>query len=192
MAVAAAGHLNHHPQLVDVDPTRTASRIERLPWVERATVVRHWPATVEVTVVERTAVVAVPSAAGGWAAVDGSGRVLEAAAAAPAGLVTVTPAGTVAAAPAPGARVGAGIRAAVGVVEALPSTLSGRVTTVRVLADDGQLELVLDAGAVVSFGRPEDVRAKLVALTTLVERTNLKGVRTIDVRVPTAPVLTRA
>jgi hypothetical protein len=44
----------------------------------------------------------------------------------------------------------------------------------------------------VKFGRAEQVRAKLVALSTLVARTDLKGVRAIDVRVPTAPVLTRS
>jgi len=43
----------------------------------------------------------------------------------------------------------------------------------------------------VQFGPAAQVRAKLVALSTLLTRANLKGVRAIDVRAPTAPVLTR-
>ncbi len=44
---------------------------------------------------------------------------------------------------------------------------------------------------IIHFGPPTQVRPKLVALTTLIARANLKGVKAIDVRVPTAPVLSR-
>jgi cell division protein FtsQ len=187
-AIAAAGGLDAHPQLLDVDPTAAAERIERLPWVERATVVRHWPAAVEVTVLERTPLVAMAAAGGGWASVDGTGRVLDHAEQPAPGLIRIE---SPAPAPVAGERVDPGVRGAVAVVEALPASLSGRVTTVRV-DPTGALDVVLDGGPLVQFGAATEVRAKLVALTTLLERTNLRGVRTIDVRVPTAPVLTRA
>ncbi|MEI8051249.1 MAG: FtsQ-type POTRA domain-containing protein [Actinomycetes bacterium] len=72
--VVAAG-LKGHPSLVSIDTSAAAARIEALPWVAKATVVRHWPSSVEVRVVERRAAAVTP-AAQGWAAVDGTGRVL--------------------------------------------------------------------------------------------------------------------
>lgn len=186
-AVAVAGGLDRHPQLTDFDAAAIAARIERLPWVARATVVRHWPGTVEVSILERTPVVAVPAGGGGWASVDATGRVVELTADPPPGMARIE---TATGAPAPGDRVDAATRGAVAVVQALPASLLTRVSTVRVVPE-ADIELVLDGGPLVRLGPPTELRSKLVALTTLVQRTNLRGVRVVDVRVPTAPVLTR-
>ena len=184
--IEEAGRLGGGPQLADVKPAVVVARLERLPWVQDAKVVRHWPSTVEVTLVERTPLATVPAAAGGWALVDGTGRVLEVTPEPASGMVQVN----AAAAPAPGEHVRPVTVGALGVLDALPPSLSERVNGLTV-AEDGTIDVHAVGLPLIHFGRPTAVRAKLVALTTLVARTNLKGATAIDVRVPTAPVLTR-
>lgn len=185
--IERAGGLAHGPQLADVKPPIVAAKLARLPWVQDAKVVRHWPGTVEVTLVERTPLATVPAAAGGWALVDDTGRVLETMPEPPPGMVQVNAAG----APAPGANVPAATLGALGVLDSLPPSLVDRVNGLTVSAD-GNIDVHAQGLPIISFGPPTAVRPKLVALTTLVARTDLKGVKAIDVRVPTAPVLTRA
>lgn len=184
--IVRAGGLTGQPQLADVDPAEVAARLARLPWVAEARVVRHWPGDVAITVVERSAVATLPAAAGGWSIVDRTGRVLEAVAAPPAGLVQVG----APPAPAPGEQVAEAARDSLAILDALPPTLSGRVNGVT-LHDDGTLDLHAVDLPVIRFGPPTQIRPKLVALATLVARADLRGVDAIDVRVPTAPVLTR-
>jgi hypothetical protein len=66
----------------------------------------------------------------------------------------------------------------------------------RVQVDpDGRLDVVLrieeDRDAVASFGRPEQLRDKVLALATVLESVDLRGLSRIDLRIPGAPVLTR-
>ena len=183
--VRRAGGLAGGPQLADVEPVEVARRLERLPWVQEAQVVRHWPATVEVSLVERTAVATVPAAEGGWAVIDLSGRVLATEPAPPEGMVQLA----AEAAPAPGAEVAEPVQASLAVLDALPPSLSERVNGMT-LAADGTIDLHAKGLPIIRFGPPEQVRPKLVALATLVARTDLRGIDAIDVRVPTAPVLT--
>src|SRR5690242_1197549 len=46
--VRAAAHVGHHRALLFVDVAAVARRVERLPWVEHATVRRAWPGTLRV------------------------------------------------------------------------------------------------------------------------------------------------
>jgi hypothetical protein len=63
--------------LVSVSPGQAAARLERLPWVAKATVRRQWPTTVAVHIAERTPVGLLPDTdRGSTARVDASGRVL--------------------------------------------------------------------------------------------------------------------
>ena len=185
--IEEAGGLAGSPQLADVKPAVVSARLAKLPWVQEAKVVRHWPGTVEVTLLERTPLATVPAAAGGWAVVDDTGRVLETTPEPQPGMVQVNAVG----APAPGERVPPSTLGALGVLDALPPSLIERVNGLTVSAE-GVIDVHAQGLPIIHFGPPTAVRAKLVALTTLVARTNLKGVRAIDVRVPTAPVLTRA
>lgn len=185
--IEEAGGLAGGPQLADVEPSVVAARLARLPWVQEAKVVRHWPGTVEITLLERTPLATVPAASGGWAVVDDTGRVLETTPEPQPGMVQVNAAG----APAPGERVPPTTLGALGVLDALPPSLIERVNGLTVSVD-GTIDVHAQGLPIIHFGPPTAVRGKLVALTTLVARTNLKGVRAIDVRVPTAPVLTRA
>lgn len=185
--VAIASGLDRHPPMADVDPMRVTAAIERLPWVDRARVERHWPSTVEVTLLERSPL-AVVVAGETWSLVDPSGRVLAVEKAAPPDLTRIEvthPPG------APASTVATPIRAALSIIETLPEPLAGRVPVVRV-RDDDTIELALDNRVAVLLGPAGvDTREKLVALTTLVQKANLARVSMIDVRVPTAPVLTR-
>lgn len=185
--IERAGGLAGGPQLADVEPAVVAERLARLPWVQEAKVVRHWPGTVEVTLVERTPLATVPAAAGGWAVVDDTGRVLETTPEPQPGMVQVN----AAVAPAPGEQVSRSTLGALGVLDALPTSLIELVNGLTVY-EDGVIDVHARGLPIIHFGPPTAVRSKLVALTTLVARTNLKGVKSIDVRVPTAPVLTRA
>jgi cell division protein FtsQ len=175
------------PLMVDVRTEVVARRLEGLPWVERALVRRRWPATVEVSIAERTPVAVVPAATQGWALVDVDGRVLATMADPPGDLVPVRAA--VAAGP-PGTAVDVETHGGVEVAAALRPPLAGRVSEV-VVHPGGGVELTLRPRTTVRLGRPEQVGEKLVALVTLVERVDLRGVLVVDVRVPTAPVLTR-
>ncbi len=184
--ITIAAGFDRRPQLADVEPREVARRIEALPWVQEARVVRHWPGTVEVTLVERAPLATVAAAAGGWALVDRSGRVLATMPEPSAGMVQVTATPV----PAPGQAAAADVRASLAVLDALPPSLSERVNGLTVAAD-GTLDVHAVGLPIIHFGPPDQVRPKLVALATLAARTDLRGVKAIDVRVPTAPVLTR-
>jgi cell division protein FtsQ len=184
--ISEAGGLDDRPQLADVEPSTVVARLERLPWVQEARVVRHWPGTVEVTLLERAPLATLPSSDGGWAIVDRSGRVLGVSAEPAPGMVQLE----APPAPAPGSQVDDHVLGSLAVLEALPPSLSERVNGVTI-GEDGTLDVHAIDLPVIHFGPPTQVRPKLVALATLVARTNLRGVHAIDVRVPTAPVLTR-
>lgn len=168
--------------MVDIDPSATARRIERLSWVADADVRRQWPGTIQVRVTERRAAAAIPVVGGRWATVDTTGRVLERTADAP-GLVVVVDVPPIA-----GDRAPPRLREALTVAAAIPSRLLARVPGVALRADG--LDLVLHPAGVVRFGRPEHVQEKLTAVETLLDR--VEGpIAIVDVRVPNAPVLTR-
>ena len=182
--VRAAGHGR---QMIDLDEHRLAIAIERIPWVQAADVTKRWPGTVEVTLRERTPLAAIVRADGTTSIVDQSGRVLEIRAEPAPELFRVE---STSAAGGAGSIVSRANRGALAVVASLPDVLAGRVPSV-VVHEDATLELRLDGKVTVVFGPARDIRAKLVALTTVVQKTDLRRVRAIDVRVPTAPVLTR-
>lgn len=184
--ISRAGRLDDRPQLADVEPAVVADALERLPWVDRASVVRHWPGTVEIEIIERMPIATIAAEGGGWALVDRTGRVLAVQDSGPQDLAQVIAPG----APAPGRQVHPSAQAGLSVVEALPATLSQLLETVTV-ADDQTILLGLKATPTVTFGPAEQVRPKLVALSTLLARVDVRGVKGIDVRVPTAPVVTR-
>jgi cell division protein FtsQ len=173
--------------MLEVDAAGAAHRLERLPWVAQATVQRHFPSTVTVRVVERRVAAAVPAAGERWALVDAGGHVIDVLSQPPPDLMRVVGARPVTGA---GDRLAAPARPALAVAEAVPPGLRARVDEVATGADGIQLRL-MPAG-VVWFGPAEAVGPKFQALATLLERVDLQDVAVIDLRVPDAPVLTRA
>ena len=186
--VLRASGLDSKPSLLDVDEDDIARAVEALPWVDSAQVTTHFPNRVEVSLMERTPVAAVPVEGPVWATVDDAGRVLEhLPAGPPPELMRIE---TPRVADAPGSSIDNAVRGAVKVHDALPELLTGRVPTM-VVDEQGSLELRLDGKISVLFGPSTQIEQKLLALTTLLTKTDMARVRVIDVRVPTAPVLTR-
>src|SRR5205807_544626 len=74
--VLAATGLRRGAAMIDLDESHLAAKVAGLPWVAAARVHRSWPGSVTIAVTERAPVAAVPAAAGGWALVDDTGRVL--------------------------------------------------------------------------------------------------------------------
>ncbi|HXX91965.1 MAG TPA: FtsQ-type POTRA domain-containing protein [Acidimicrobiales bacterium] len=182
--VLATAGLDASPPLVEVDPGAAAARLERLPWVARATVVRRWPDSVTVTVVERVPVAAVDRR-GGVALVDASGRVLAWPAAAPAGLpLLAAPVGV----GRPGSTLGAGARPGLTVAAALPPALARRVQGVDV-GRDGTVTLDLGSGLRAELGAPSTLGAKLEALASVLAGAQPHGPALIDVTVPDEPLV---
>lgn len=181
-----AGGIRRGAAMMDLDERAAAARIERLPWVARATVVRRWPKSVEVHVVERIAVAMVRSDDDQSMVVDGAGRVLGR----PSATSATVPLVEVRSPSQPGARIGPEAGDALAVAGSLPPNLIRRISSV-VPGADGGVELRLDSGVTVRLGRSTQLREKLAALATILEQVNLVDVTVVDVRIPQTPVLTR-
>ena len=172
--------------MVDVSAAETAARLERLSWVEEATVTKHWPGALEISILERSPVAATPIE-GGVALFDSTGRILGAALESPPGVVEVRFPGGVGQT---GTFLEPGGKGAVGVAAQLTEDLFGRVAAVQATGS-GEVEVLIKPSVVARLGAPTEVAAKVVALRTMLEKADLRNVRTIDVRVPSAPVVTR-
>ena len=190
--VDAAARVALHQPLLSVDTATVARRVERLPWVATARVTKSWPSTLVVTVGERVPVAQVADGSR-WALVDGAGRVLAVENGRASGLVVLAWSGAV---PGAGAELGGRARAPLAVAaglrvltEAGPS-VPAPVASVAA-GPGGGVAVDLADGAVVDLGPPADLSSKITALATLESEVDLSGVKSIDLRVPGQPVLTR-
>jgi cell division protein FtsQ len=176
--------------MVGLDGAAAASRIEELPWVRSATVRRSWPGRVVIEVRERTPVAAL-AGAGRWMLVDGDGRRLASVRQPPPGTVVVEGVGAQGEA---GTRVDRRTAGAIELSRRLPPAVRFRLPRVQV-DPDGRLDVSLriedERDALAVFGRPEQLRDKVLALATVLESVDLRGLSRIDLRMPGAPVLTR-
>lgn len=180
---AAARSTTPGTPMHEVDPGRAREGVAALPWVDEVRVTKLWPGTVRIVITERHEVAAVEHP-DGWSLVDADGRVL----------VTIDDEPDLPALPgereaAPGDRLGAEDRRALAVLGALPATLRS-ATDATATGPDG-LELVLDDGFRAVLGDGGDLAAKARAVEAVRQHAGSPedGCR-IDVRVPTAPVLT--
>lgn len=185
-AVREASGVRRGQAMTDVGIGAAQGRVEGLPWVLRAEVAKHWPATVSIRVVERVAIAVTSDDTGRWAVVDASGRVLATGAATPSGLAVLE---GVPAAGAPGSRLAAPAADPLLVAAAIPRALAPRLAAV-VLTPAG-VELRLQPQGVVLVGPAADVDAKLRAALTVLAAVDGRTVGTLDVRIPDTPVLTR-
>jgi cell division protein FtsQ len=181
--VRVAG-LEGAPPLVDLSTAVIARRVESLPWVRSATVSLAWPTTVHIAVTGRVPVALVATSSGGYAVVDPSGRVLEDVGTKPAGLPTIDVSSPV---PPPGGSLRRAAATLARVAAAMPESM---VTEVAGIGwGTLGIEVRLTSGLVAALGNDTLLTDKFVALKTVLTRADLRGIRTIDLRVPSAPVL---
>lgn len=185
-AVVSATGLDGGPQMVDVDPVRLAGKVRALPWVRTARVERRWPGTVRIEITERHPALAVP-APKGWLLIDGTGRVLERVDELPEGLI---PLAGVKASGRAGSQIDGEVGALAALVGDLPADLAPYVKSVA-MGPDG-IELRSEGrNPVVKLGPAAEIRQKVRAVQAVLAGADLRRVTVIDVRVPSAPVLTR-
>ncbi len=184
--IVAAGGVQRGEPLARVDLAAVAHRVEELPWVAEATVVRDWPGTLHYRVTERVPVAAVQGPDATWVAVDGEGRVLAALDAAPDDLPTVE-----------GSTIGATVGATAPEDERDAFTLAAAIPTASrplvdavVLDDRGGLTVRLASGGVATVGPAEDLEAKGLALASVLAAVD-PCIATLDLTVASAPLLTR-
>lgn len=166
---------------VDVDHARRVLRAE--PWIADATVSRHWPSTIAISVVERTPVAIAQSDDNKWVQIGAGGIVLGSSDRPVAGLPLLVGAKPSAE---PGAKVQDGSMRLVSVAAKLPEGLRKRVVQMDV-NDDG-VRLGIDAGTVVIVGDDKDLEAKLMAASAVLSKEDARQIETLDVRSETRPL----
>lgn len=184
-AIRGASGIDEGDALLTLDEGAAEQRIEALPWVDEADVVKQWPGTVRVTVTERVpaAVVQLSEQVGApLALVDATGRVLDIGAQLP-GVIMVTgaPPGL-----AEGQEVPGAVRDALDVALAADARLPGAVTAVST-----DLDAALAGGGVVRFGSLDDIDDKIVALATVLSGVDLQCLAVLNLAVADHPALTR-
>lgn len=181
---------------LEVDVAEDA--LAELPWVLDASLQREWPGTVRIELRER-ALAASVTTSDGVVLVAADGTVLadlvldDDATGAARGVVALA---DVPDPPAPGGIVDEATQSLLAVAAALPAALRPMVTAVAP-GTDGGVDLILaarggvPAGVRVALGTAADAGAAFVAVVTVLDQVDLRCLASIDVRVPSAPVLTR-
>jgi len=182
---AASGIVIGTP-LVDLDMAVSAKAIEALPWVATAVVNRTWNGTVTAEITERSAAVALPLAAGGFMLIDSAGRQLGPVEQRPDWAHTINglEASGLAGQPAP-----TEIHGVIRLLSLLDAEQMAGITSVSVV--DGNLVLDLVQGGTVDLGIASGLSDKLVSYDTIRASVDLRCLHRIDLRVHTAPAITR-
>lgn len=190
-AVQFATRIRRGDPMITVRLGASATRVAALPWVQTVEVTRTWPGTVRVKVAERSPAAAVPATNNGWVLLDAEGRELASAPSPPAGLLRLE---LPAIAPEPGKTIAADARAALALAATIPESLRGRIASLRPGPDgtvEGTVVLRNNAQANLLLGTPTQTAAKWLALLTVLDDADPAKLAQIDVRVPSAPALTR-
>ncbi len=182
--VAASGILIGDP-LLDVDVDAARNGVGRLPWVETVSLERHADGTVVLNVSER-----VPRAAlggpDGLMLIDADGRQLDLVATAPEGFLPIV---GIAADGTPGQPAPAEVHPVLRLLEELSPAITPLVSRIEWM--DGSLFLALTSGGRAEIGDDTALAEKMVSLETILAKVDLRCLWEIDVRVPTAPAVTR-
>lgn len=184
--VAAASGVRKGTPLLDLDPEAIAASVEQLPWVLGASIDRRIDGEVVVTIEERTPRAVLPTVDGGFVLVDDRGRQLERIPGRPPDYLPI--AGVQAS-----GEVGQPAPPETQAVLAVLNALSPEIEAVasQIVFDEGTLYLELSIGGRVKLGDDSSLNEKVVSLETMLTHADLRCLWEIDVRVPSAPALTR-
>jgi cell division protein FtsQ len=186
--VIAKSGLGSDTPLVDVDTVAVEARLESIPLVGTAEVVKHWPDGISIVLTQRFPLAQVPprAAGGAWDVVDRSGRVLYRSHKQVSGLPVVL-AGSLAGAP--GSCLAAAAKPLLAVAAVLPGLLAPKVRGIG-LDQSGQVVLQLSGKTVALLGNTSEVAEKLVSLATVIHDVRMRDIGQIDLTAPGSPVLT--
>ncbi len=174
--------------LVDLDAGEASRQILALPWVASVEVTREWNGVITLNVAERTPAISLPitGSPGQFMLIDSTGRQLEAVDGLPYGFIPIE---GLAASGQPGQP---GPPEAHGVVRLLGLLSPERQLDVsQIVVADRNLYLDLAAQGRVRLGSDSGLPEKLVSLDTILSTVDLRCLWEIDVRVHTAPAVTR-
>jgi len=164
---------------------QAVTNIEQVAWVGSVEVDRNWNGRIDITVIERDPLVAMPTAAG-FALVDHWGRQLDAVAAAPSQYFVVDGPEV---SGKPGHLVPRTAEPLLAFADVASPTILSAVESVD--ADQSGLLIKLKGSGVVKMGDANKMAEKILAFETMLASVNLACLDTLDIRVPTAPALTR-
>jgi cell division protein FtsQ len=184
-AVRDASGLDLHVAMTDLDLTGARTAIAALPWVEQVHISRSWPATAVIRVVERVPVASV-RAPDGIVLVDKTARVGDRVESPPAGLprlIVIDPA------VAPG-QTQPHVAALLSIAIQLTPELRAWVNSLTV-GPDGSPQLRLRDDVPVVFGDAVRISEKLIDLSTVLTRVDLKGICRIDISAVHNPSVAR-
>ncbi len=184
-AILRASGIERGHAMVDVDVDGVRSGVLALPGVADVSVRRDWPSTVQIRVTERqmAATVVAPD---GFVVMAADGMVLERVAAPVPGLpLIVVPEG-----PLEPGTIRSDAFPALTATALMSPDLAAWIERVTVTST-GALTVDLVGSATAELGRPDDPAGALIGLATILGRVELGCIRTIDLTVPDAPVVTR-
>ena len=191
--VVGATGLRTGQAMVLLDPAVATRRLTDQPWIERARVVRRWPRTVDITVVERrpTAIVTWEQTAmviveGGLAV--GPPPPLAEGETQNVPVVSIPSSSAVEV----GGRLRPLIRDAVAMVAALPKSLVPRLGSATV-TDAGEVEMAIGAKGLLQLGDATQAEAKFLSAKTMLSgAVALDCLQRLDLRVPADPRMERS
>ncbi len=171
--------------LLDLPMEDVQARVEALPEIHTATIIRNWSGRVTIDVTEREPTMALRTPVG-YALVDNDGRQVRTTTETPDGFLPVI---GLEASGIPGDPAPPGSTAVLRLMEEITPQVRAAVSDVVVTGDQMALRLV-EGGRVV-LGDDRELKAKVVSLETLLVSVDLRCTHEIDLTVPSAPALSR-
>jgi cell division protein FtsQ len=171
--IRAAADIAPKTQMLHVDTSAAASRVEGINQIQSATVSKSWPGRIVISVHERTPALAVASSlaqgtgADGYDLIDKAGVVVQSVKTRPAGMPifqTSAAAGSLRDNPAVGA--------AVTVLHELPASLARAVSTVSA-TDAANVRIGLSTGVTIVWGDTSRAQQKSTEITALMRTTHV-------------------
>ena len=182
--ILSAARVGKGSSMVLLDTSAIAARVEALPWVAKASVERRWPGTLAIVVTERKPIATTVNRQGTVVAVDASGRILGPTTSRLGlpGLSILGKAGKV------GAKLPASAAPCLAVASSLPKAFSTQVRAIVCIR--AHLQVVFPGPVAFELSLPTDLKAKYVAIASMVAKEIFHSYDTVDVSDPANVTIT--